>query len=66
VFTGASGIDAATEYEWMVFGQLLLGNTPTSWSGKPFEATERVVAVHVHATVLVALTDALELRPLYE
>jgi hypothetical protein len=48
----------------MVFGLPPLGNVPTSWSGIPFDVSDRVVSEHDHLTVLFFVTEALELNTL--
>lgn len=42
----------------MVLGLSLLGNVPTSWSGKPFAVSERSVLLQDQVAVAVLLTDA--------
>ena len=60
--SGSYGRVTSTTCALMLWGFPELGNVPTSWSGNPFAAKERVVSSQVQVAVLVSLTDSSSLK----
>ena len=58
VAVGVTVTEAEMVCAEMVLGLSLLGNVPTSWSGKPLAVSERSVLLQDQVAVAVLLTDA--------